>query len=90
MRKLLIIFLTVLGFTGASLAEDRVDINTAKKKQLKTLNGVGPNKAEAIIDYRTEKGKFKTIDELDKVRGFTKKGVDGLRDQVTLGDEVSK
>lgn len=90
MRKLLIILLTVLGFTGASFATDRIDINTAKKKELKTLNGVGSAKAKAIINYRTEKGKFKTVDELDNVRGFTKKGIDELREQVTVGSEGLK
>ena len=48
-----------------------VNINTADAKTLaRELVGVGPAKAEAIVKYRTEKGLFKSAEELKKVEGI--------------------
>ena len=47
-----------------------VNINTATQEQLETLNGIGPAKAKAIIDYRNKNGSFKNVEELDKVPGI--------------------
>lgn len=48
-----------------------VNINTADARTLaKELVGVGPAKAEAIVKYRTDKGPFKSADELKKVEGI--------------------
>ncbi|MEO5703350.1 MAG: helix-hairpin-helix domain-containing protein [Gammaproteobacteria bacterium] len=85
MRKILLIALAVLAFSSASFAADVVDLNTATQEQLESLTGVGPAKAKAIIDYRTKNGKFKTVDDLDNVKGFTTKGIDKLRDQASVG-----
>ncbi len=85
MKKLLLVLLTALAFTSLSFAADSVDLNTATQEQLETLNGVGPAKAKAIIDYRTEKGNFKTVDDLDNIKGFTQKSIDKLREQALIG-----
>ncbi len=85
MKKLLLAALAALAFTGASFAADTVDLNTATQEQLETLTGVGPAKAKAIIDYRTEKGNFKAVDDLDNIKGFTQKSIDKLRAQATAG-----
>lgn len=48
-----------------------VNINKADAKTLaKELDGVGPAKAEAIVKYRTEKGPFKSADDMLKVDGI--------------------
>lgn len=47
-----------------------VNINTADEKTLaKELVGVGPDKAAAIVKYRTEKGLFKAPEDIKKVVG---------------------
>lgn len=67
-----------------------VDLNTATQSELETVRGVGPAKARAIIDYRTRNGPFKTVDDLDKVKGFGKASVDKIRAEVTVGKAAAK
>lgn len=48
-----------------------VDINQADVETLsRVMDGIGPKKAQAIIDYRNEHGPFHTIDELTRVKGI--------------------
>lgn len=70
---------------SATVAAAAVDINSADAKALETLNGIGPAKAAAIIDYRKKNGSFKSVDDLGKVDGIGDKTVDQLRGQVTVG-----
>ena len=47
-----------------------ININTASKEELQTINGIGQSKAENIIKYREEFGKFKSIKDLLNVDGI--------------------
>ena len=47
-----------------------VNINTATKEELQTINGIGESKANNIIKYREEVGNFKTIADLKNVDGI--------------------
>lgn len=60
-----------------------VNINTANASELDTLPGVGPTTSTAIIDYRNQHGPFRSVDDLNKVRGIGKAKVDQLRPLVT-------
>ncbi len=68
---------------GAQAADDgRVDLNMAGKEELMTLPGIGEVKAEAILRYREEKGRFASVEELKEVEGI-KEGVFGkVKDKV--------
>ena len=50
--------------------QEKININTADEKQLDTLPGIGPSTASKIIEYRKEKGKFKSIEEIKEVSGI--------------------
>jgi competence protein ComEA len=50
-----------------------LDINTATQADFEKIKGIGAKKAERIISYRTEHGKFKNIDELKNVKGIGEK-----------------
>jgi competence protein ComEA len=82
MKKLLLALLTSLLFALNAFAA--VNVNTANLNELETIKGIGPVKAQAIIDYRTKNGPFKSIDDLDKVKGIGKKTIDKIRNDVTL------
>lgn len=47
-----------------------IDINMATIDQLQTLPGIGPEKSQAIIDYRQNSGPFIHIHDLTKVKGI--------------------
>lgn len=66
-------------------ASGPVDLNTADATQLDTLPGVGPATAQAIIAYRQEHGRFRSVDELLEVRGIGDAKLAELREQVTIG-----
>jgi competence protein ComEA len=61
-----------------------VDLNAADTAALDTLPGVGPVLAERIVAWRTEHGRFTTVDELGEVSGIGEKLLGQLRDRVTV------
>ena len=55
---------------NANTLGTKVNLNTANIEQLQQLHGIGQKKAEAIVDYRSKNGKFKTIEEIQQVKGI--------------------
>ena len=47
-----------------------VNLNEASETELEALPGVGPATAKAIVDYRTQHGRFRSVDDLLNVRGI--------------------
>jgi len=66
--------------------ETRLNVNTASVAELETLSGIGPVKAQAIVDYRNGHGLFRTIDELVNVPGIGPQTLEAIRDQISLVD----
>lgn len=80
------LLLSALLLAGSAFAADRVDINTADAAQLEqSLVGIGPSKAEAIVEYRKANGPFKSADELALVKGIGLKTVERNRDLIAVG-----
>ena len=66
-------------------AEDgKININTASKRLLMTLDGIGAKMAERIIDYRTENGGFETVEDIMKVSGIGYDTFLKLKDYITV------
>lgn len=59
-----------------------VSLNTATVDQLDTLPGVGPVLAQHIVDYRTQHGGFRSVDELREVNGIGDRRFADLRNLV--------
>ncbi|WP_370740925.1 helix-hairpin-helix domain-containing protein [Streptomyces sp. Ncost-T10-10d] len=55
---------------GGSPTSGPVSLNRATLEQLDTLPGVGPVLAQHIVDYRTQHGGFRSVDELREVNGI--------------------
>lgn len=72
--------------SGTSTPQDdgKVNINTADEKELMTIPGVGPSKAAAIVQYRTENGNFKSPESLMEVSGIGQKTFEKLESQITV------
>lgn len=84
MRKVLLVLLAAFSLTfGAVPAFAATDLNTASLAELQKVNGIGPKKAEAIIEYR-KKTPFKSVDDLDKVPGFGKATLDKVKPELTV------
>jgi len=81
MKKLL--FAAVL-LLWSVLALAVVNVNTATQAELESLNGIGPVKAKAIIDDRAKNGPYKTVDDLDRVKGIGKATIEKLRKDVSV------
>ncbi len=60
-----------------------VNINTANVDELQELPGIGAGKAEAIVTYRHDNGKFNEIDDLDNVPGIGPALISRIRAYVT-------
>ena len=56
------------------VSEGKVNINTASREELMTLNGIGESKASQIISYREANGAFEKIDDIMNITGI-KEGV---------------
>jgi competence protein ComEA len=75
-----------LAFALASqLACAALNLNTATKDELIALSGIGPAKAQAILDYRTQHGGFKSVDELKDVKGIGARRFEKLKAELTVG-----
>ena len=63
---------------------DVVNLNTATMEELDTLPGVGPATAQKILDFRKERGRFGTVDDLLEVSGIGPKKMEKIRPRVRV------
>ncbi|MCX7557540.1 ComEA family DNA-binding protein [Xanthomonadaceae bacterium JHOS43] len=78
----------VLSFSA--FATGPVNINTADASTLAaSLHGVGPSKAQAIVEHRQANGPFKSVDQLAAVKGIGLATVEKNRDRIQLGNATA-
>lgn len=70
-------------FIFANFAFAAININTASLEELKTLNGIGEEKAKAILAYRQDQN-FTSIEDLKKVKGIGSKIFDKIKDSIVV------
>ena len=62
----------------------KLNVNTASAAELEALSGIGPAKAEAIVEYRSANGHFASVDDLSQVSGIGAATVEQLRGELTV------
>ncbi|WP_158217565.1 helix-hairpin-helix domain-containing protein [Lottiidibacillus patelloidae] len=67
---------------NSSMNSNKININSASVSELMTLKGIGEAKAEAIVSYREQHGKFDNIDDLLKIKGIGDKTIENFRDKI--------
>lgn len=68
---------------GAAAAAP-VSLNTATAEQLDQLDGVGPATAQKILDWRTQHGGFRTVEDLKQIGGIGPKRFETLKEKVRM------
>ncbi len=76
----MMLMLSPLAAVGQEVAP--INVNTANAELLAELPGIGPSRAQAIIEERDANGSFENADNLTRVSGIGDATVEGLRDQV--------
>ncbi len=86
-KKMIIGFLVLATSTvfGMSLSQ----LNSASKKELMEINGIGEVKADAILKER-RKGKFKSFEDFQRVEGIGEQTAANLKNNVKSSDDVKK
>lgn len=72
------------GTASSSSAAAKVNLNTADKEALMTLNGIGEARAEAILTYRQNNGRFRTVEDIMKVEGIKEKAFEKIKNQIEV------
>ncbi|GAB4342180.1 MAG: hypothetical protein Kow0089_17050 [Desulfobulbaceae bacterium] len=80
-----IVFAVVFLLCIATAAWAKININSATAAELEALPGIGPAKAEAIVKYREEHGKFKKIEDLVLVKGIGEKVLEKIKPELEVG-----
>ena len=80
------VFLLISFCQPVMASKGKININTAAKKELVTLKGIGDKIADRIIEHR-KAHKFEKIEDIMKVKGIGQKMFDKIKDSITVQDE---
>ncbi len=90
MKSILFILFSIF-FVSFSVQAETLNVNKANASAIaQSLNGIGPVKAQAIVDYRTEHGAFESINDLTKVPGIGASIVERNKDKLSISDTEAK
>ena len=67
---------------ASAVAVFALDINTATKADFVKIKGIGAKKAERIITYRKEHGKFNSVEELKNIKGIGNKIIEVIKSEL--------
>lgn len=85
MKLLQTFLLTITLLFSYTAFADKININTATAEEISSaMSGIGESKARAIVEYRKNNGKFKTLESIQEVDGVGAKTLEKNRDKITL------
>ncbi len=73
------------GESESSSESPLIDLNTATLDSLDSLPGIGPVRAQAIVDFRQRNGPFASVEDILDVQGIADGIYEQLRGLVTVG-----
>ena len=62
----------------------KININTAKQEELTQITGIGDSTAKKIIEYRTQNGKFKSIEDIKNIPGIGDRKFNAMKEEITV------
>ena len=71
---------------GERQTPQKIDINRAEAWLLEALPGIGEVLAQRIVDYRSQNGPFRTIEDIAKVKNIGPATFDKIKDYITVSD----
>ena len=75
---------TTTSLSNQNSQKQPINLNLAQESDLVEVPGIGPSKAQSIIDYRDEKGGFKSVEDLKEIKGIGEKTFEKLKDYFTV------
>lgn len=69
---------------GQASKDGKINLNTATKAELMTLSGIGETKADSIIRYREEHGKFQSIEDIKNIDGIKDGLFERIKNSITV------
>ena len=85
MKMIKTILFSVMMLCVSMAYAGQVNINSADAPTLSSeLTGVGDKKAQAIVDYRKQNGPFRSIEDLQNVKGISLKTIEKNRQNSQL------
>ena len=86
--KSTLFFLFSLFFISFTAHAETIDVNKADAAVIaQHLSGIGPVKAQAIVDYRNANGSFESLNDLTKVPGIGASIVESNKDKLSIGEK---
>ncbi len=70
--------------SGTAGGDGKVNLNTAGKEELMTLNGIGESRAADIIRYREEEGPFRSIEDIKNISGIKDAAFEKIKDRISV------
>ncbi|MBR1989658.1 MAG: helix-hairpin-helix domain-containing protein [Firmicutes bacterium] len=70
--------------TQSGITNGKVNLNLAGSATLQTIPGIGPSKADRIIDYRNTNGRFRKIEDIMNITGIGEKTFESIKDYITV------
>ena len=69
------------------ITEIKININTASAFELTALPGIGEIKANAIVEYRNEYGRFTELDDLKEINGIGPNTLEQIAPYIVFDDQ---
>ncbi|MGG1658791.1 helix-hairpin-helix domain-containing protein [Brevibacillus sp. NRS-1366] len=70
--------------TERQSSDPSINLNTATVEELTTLPGIGAARANSILSYRSEKGGFRSVEEIKEIEGIGDKMFERIKDRIRI------